>query len=50
MVRLRVYLGCAVLAGLIAWVTPGSAQQGARNGEWRAYSGDPGSTRLGLFW
>src|SRR5690606_22630928 len=34
-----------VLVGLIAWGWPGAAQQGSRNGEWRAYSADPGSTR-----
>jgi quinoprotein glucose dehydrogenase len=42
---LRRFLGLAVVAGVAAWVVQGSAQQGTRNGEWHAYSGDPGSTR-----
>jgi hypothetical protein len=45
MSRVQQWVGCAVLGGLVAWAWPGTAQQGSRNGEWRAYSSDPGSTR-----
>ena len=45
MSRLQRCLGCAVLAALVASAFPGIAQQGAKGGEWRAYSGDTGSTR-----
>jgi quinoprotein glucose dehydrogenase len=34
-----------LLAAFIIWAFPGMAQQGAKNAEWRAYSGDPGGTR-----
>jgi quinoprotein glucose dehydrogenase len=34
-----------VLVALVASAFPGRAQQGTGNGEWRAYSGDTGSTR-----
>jgi quinoprotein glucose dehydrogenase len=45
MSRVQRYLAGAVVMALVAWAFPGSAQQGARNGEWRAYSADTGSTR-----
>jgi len=46
MSRVQRWLGCAVLVGLVASAFPGSAQKGSpANGEWRAYSGDTGSTR-----
>jgi quinoprotein glucose dehydrogenase len=35
-----------VLAALAAWAWPGLAQQKPAVGEWRAYSGDTGSTRF----
>jgi len=35
-----------VLVCWLAWaITPVTAQYGAKNGEWRAYAGDPGSTK-----
>jgi quinoprotein glucose dehydrogenase len=34
---------CAV--ALVCWTLPVSGQYGAKNGEWRAYAGDPGSTK-----
>src|SRR4026208_569389 len=43
MTRLRVILGGLVIT-LLA-ILPIGAQQGAKNGEWRAYGGDEGSTR-----
>ena len=45
MARVQRAVGCAVLMALVAWAFPGLAQQGATGGEWRAYSGDTGSTR-----
>jgi quinoprotein glucose dehydrogenase len=45
MVRVQQWAGCAVLAALVVWAWPGIAQHGSRNGEWRAYSSDAGSTR-----
>src|SRR5215203_214055 len=46
MSRVQRALGCAVLVGLVASAFPGSAQKGSpASGEWRAYSGDTGSTR-----
>jgi len=45
MLRLQRWLGGAVLVALIASAFPGHAQQGTKTGEWRAYSGDTGSTR-----
>jgi len=35
----------AALLSLMASITPASAQTGAKNGEWRTYGGDLGSTR-----
>lgn len=35
----------ALVAVALAWTAPLSGQQGARNGEWRFVSGDPGATR-----
>ena len=43
MTRLRLILGGLVIT-LLA-ILPILAQQGAKNGEWRAYGGDEGSTR-----
>ena len=46
MSRLQSCLGGAVAVALLVWALPGSAQKGApASGEWRAYSGDTGSTR-----
>ena len=45
MSRVLRYLVFAVLAGLALSVAPGIAQQGVKDGEWRAYAGDAGSTR-----
>jgi quinoprotein glucose dehydrogenase len=36
---------CGLLIILLFLVSPTPAQQGARNGEWRTYGGDEGSTR-----
>ena len=38
-------LGYALLTALAVSASPGMAQHGARDGEWRAYSGDVGSSR-----
>ena len=42
--RLRYQL-CALLTALVASTSPGRAQRGATDGEWRSYAGDAGSTR-----
>ena len=34
-----------LLTAVIIWVFPGMAQQGTKNGEWRSYAGEPGSSR-----
>ena len=39
------FLSKVCLLLVAAFWTPTSAQQGARNGEWRAWAGDPGATR-----
>jgi quinoprotein glucose dehydrogenase len=41
--RRRMFLGLMVAIAL--WPIQGSGQRGATNGEWRAYSAEPGSTR-----
>ena len=43
--RVLRYLVFAILTALALSVAPGIAQQGAKDGEWRAYAGDAGSTR-----
>jgi quinoprotein glucose dehydrogenase len=45
MLRSLRYLVLAVLTALVVSATAGVAQQGAKGGEWRAYAGDPGSSR-----
>ena len=45
MSRVLRYLVFAVLTALALSVSPGIAQQGAKDGEWRSYAGDAGSTR-----
>src|SRR5262247_3558979 len=45
MSRLLRSLGYALLTALIVSASPGMAQHGARDGEWRAYAGDVGSSR-----
>ena len=34
-----------LLTALLCWVLPGLAQFGAKNGQWRSYGGEEGSTR-----
>jgi quinoprotein glucose dehydrogenase len=41
--RRRVFLG--LMLAIALWPIEGSGQRGATNGEWRAYSAEPGSTR-----
>src|SRR6476620_12011702 len=43
--RVLRYLVFAIVTALALSVIPGVAQQGAKDGEWRAYAGDSGSTR-----
>jgi quinoprotein glucose dehydrogenase len=45
MARVLRYGVFGLLAAVVIWAFPGMAQQGAKSGEWRAYSGDAGSTR-----
>ena len=45
MARLQRRLGLALAVALVAMALPGRAQQGTKDGEWHAYSGDTGSTR-----
>ena len=45
MLRVSRYLVCALLLALIFTTSPGIAQQGAKDGEWRSYAGDTGSSR-----
>src|SRR5262245_44485498 len=44
MARLRLPAFLALLLSIAAWPMPGKGQQGAKNGEWRAYSADEAST------
>jgi len=39
------YSGCALLAALVLTASTGIAQHGTKNGEWRSYAGDNGSSR-----
>ena len=43
--RVLRYLVFALLTALVISASPGMAQQGAKDGEWRSYAGDAGSTR-----
>src|ERR1700750_1078335 len=45
MPRLVRYLACTLSTALVVTASTGMAQQGARNGEWRSYAGDAGSSR-----
>src|SRR5437660_1073316 len=47
MSRVLRYLVCAfaLLAALVFMAPAGRAQHGAKDGEWRSYAGDTGSTR-----
>ena len=45
MAQLIRYLVYGLLTALVIWAFPGMAQQGAKGGEWRAYSAESGSTR-----
>ena len=45
MARLVRYGFLGLLLAVLVWVIPEMAQQGAKNGEWRAYSAEAGSTR-----
>ena len=42
-------LGYALVTALIVSVSPGMAQHGVKDGEWRAYGGDVGSSRYAPF-
>ena len=44
MVQLRRSVLVGLVIGLVSWSVPGSSQNGARNGEWRAYRADEAST------
>jgi glucose dehydrogenase len=45
MLRVLRYLGCALLAALVITAASGLAQHGVKDGEWRSYAGDNGSSR-----
>jgi hypothetical protein len=45
MTRLRVCAFLGLLVAIAMWPMPGHGQNGATNGEWRAYSAEQGSTR-----
>jgi quinoprotein glucose dehydrogenase len=45
MSRSRQLLFLGLLVAAVSWPWPGRGQSGARNGEWRAYSAEEGSTR-----
>jgi len=45
MLRWFQYLVCSLLIALAVWSSTGNAQTGAKNGEWRSYAGDSGSSR-----
>src|SRR5215831_1189620 len=49
MSRLNRYLAGALLTALVLVGPTGSAQQGVKNGEWRSYGGDNGSSRYAPF-
>ena len=49
MSRLNRYLAGALLTALVLAGPAGSAQQGVKNGEWRSYGGDNGSSRYAPF-
>ncbi len=45
MSRLLRYLVYTLLTALVLTASTGTAQQGAKGGEWRSYAGDAGSSR-----
>src|SRR6266705_1830059 len=45
MTRQLRYVLFVLLMVVLAWALPTAAQNGAKNGEWRAYAGEIGSTR-----
>src|SRR6266498_4143521 len=44
MARSRRHIFLTLLAAIALWPFPGSGQNGAKNGEWRAYGGDDANT------
>src|SRR5262245_26979589 len=45
MIRLFRHLFLGLLIVFVTWALPSSAQYGAKNGQWRSYGGELGSTR-----